>query len=91
MYIRIIEFQSHLLYIFLCIYMNWLVKHYVLKCKESNTNYQIQESQYMSNFVPAHPASFTHIFFSGMQSLYFSESQDAMGLQTCHEKSVLDS
>ena len=45
----------------------------------------------MCNIVPAHPASITHNFFSGMQSLYLSESQDAMGLQTCHEKSVLDS
>ena len=31
--------------------MNWLVKLYILKCKESNTNNQIQESQYMCNFV----------------------------------------
>ena len=37
-------------------------------------------------FLPAHPASFTHNFVSGMQSFYFSESQDAMVLQTCHEK-----
>ena len=36
-------------------------------------------------FLPAHPASFAHKF-SGMQSFYFSESQDAMVLQTCHEK-----
>ena len=32
------------------------------------------------------PASFTHNFVSGVQSLYFSESQDAMVLQTCNEK-----
>ena len=38
--------------------------------------------------LPAHPASFTHNFVSGMQSFYFSESQDAMVLQTCHEKIV---
>ena len=42
-------------------------------------------------FLPAHPASFAHNFVSGMQSFYFSESQDAMVLQTCHENSVLDS
>ena len=42
-------------------------------------------------FLPAHPASFTHNFVSGMQSFDFSESQDAMVLQTCHENSVLDS
>ena len=36
--------------------------------------------------VPAHPASFAHIFFSGMQSFYFNESQDAMVLQAYHEK-----
>ena len=30
------------------------------------------------------PASFTHNFVSGVQSLYFSESQDAMVLQTCN-------
>ena len=34
--------------------------------------------------LPAHPASFAHNFFSGMQSFYFSESQDAIVLQTCH-------
>ena len=39
-----------------------------------------------SNFLPAHPASFEHNFVSGMQSFYFSESQDATVLQTCHEK-----
>ena len=27
-------------------------------------------------FLPAHPASFAHKFVSGMQSFYFSESQD---------------
>ena len=27
-----------------------------------------------------------HYFVSGMQSFYFSESQDAIVLQTCHEK-----
>ena len=31
---------------------------------------------------PEHPASFAHNFVSGMQSFYFSESQDAMVLQT---------
>ena len=34
--------------------------------------------------LPAHPASFVHNFVSGMQSFYFSESQDAIALQTCH-------
>ena len=34
--------------------------------------------------LPAHPASFVHNFASGMQSFYFSESQDAIVLQTCH-------
>ena len=37
-------------------------------------------------FLPAESASSTHNFVSGMQSFYFSESQDAMVLQTCHEK-----
>ena len=36
--------------------------------------------------LPAHPAFFTHNFVSGMQSFYFIESQDALVLQTCHEK-----
>ena len=34
--------------------------------------------------LPAHPASFAHNFVSGMQSFYFSESQHAIVLQTCH-------
>ena len=34
--------------------------------------------------LPAHPASFAHDFVCGMQSFYFSESQDAIVLQTCH-------
>ena len=34
--------------------------------------------------LPAQPASFAHNFVSGMQSFYFSESQDAIVLQTCH-------
>ena len=34
--------------------------------------------------LPAHPASFAHNFVSRMQSFYFSESQDAIVLQTCH-------
>ena len=44
--------------------------------------------------LPAHPASFTHNFVSGMQSFYFSVSQDAMVLQTVRlvmKNSVLDS
>ena len=36
--------------------------------------------------LPVHPASFAHNFVSGMQSFYFSESQDAIVLQTCHLK-----
>ena len=32
----------------------------------------------------AHHASFAHNFVSGVQSFYFSESQDAIVLQTCH-------
>ena len=39
-------------------------------------------------FLPVHPASFTQGFCSGMQSFSFSESQDAMVLQTCHKKIV---
>ena len=39
-----------------------------------------------SNLLSAHSASFTHNFVSGMQSFYFSESQDAIVLHTCHEK-----
>ena len=35
---------------------------------------------------PAHPASFALNFVSGMQSFYFSASQDAIVLQTCHLK-----
>ena len=35
--------------------------------------------------LPVHPASFTHNFVSGMQRFYFSQSQDTMVLQTCHE------
>ena len=38
--------------------------------------------------LPVHPASFAHNFVSGMQSFYFSESQDAIVLQTCHEKQL---
>ena len=34
--------------------------------------------------LPAHPASFAHNFVSGMQSFYFSESQDAIVLKTYH-------
>ena len=36
--------------------------------------------------LPAHPAFFTHTFVSGMQRFYFSESQDALVLLTCHEE-----
>ena len=36
--------------------------------------------------LPAHPASFTYNFVSGMQRFYFSESKDAMVLQTYREK-----
>ena len=39
-----------------------------------------------SDFLPAHPSSFTYNFFSEMQSFYFSESQDAIILQSYHEK-----
>ena len=36
----------------------------------------------VSDFLlPAHPASFAKNFVSGMQSFYFSESQDAIVLQ----------
>ena len=38
----------------------------------------------LSDLLPVHPASFVHNFVSGMQSFCFSESQDAMVLQTCH-------
>ena len=39
-----------------------------------------------SDFLPAHPHAhpFAHNFVSEMQSFYFSESQDAIVLQTCH-------
>ena len=37
-----------------------------------------------SDLLPAHPASFAYNFVSGMQSLYFRESQDARVLQTCY-------
>ena len=35
-------------------------------------------------FLPVQPASYTHAFVLRMQNFYFSESQDAMVLQTCH-------
>ena len=35
-----------------------------------------------SDFVTRHPASFAHNFVSGMQSFYFSGTQDAIALQT---------
>ena len=35
-----------------------------------------------SDILSAHPASFTHYFVSGMQSIYFSKSKGAMVLQT---------
>ena len=38
--------------------------------------------------LPAHPASFANNFVSGMQSFYFSESQDAIVVLTCHLKIV---
>ena len=34
--------------------------------------------------LPAHPASFSNHFVSGMQSFYFSDSEDAIVLQACH-------
>ena len=36
---------------------------------------------YNSDLLPAHPASFAYNFVSGMQSFYFSESEDAIVLQ----------
>ena len=44
------------------------------------------ECVYPVIFLPAHPASFAQNFVSGLQSFHFSESQDAMVLQTCLEK-----
>ena len=38
--------------------------------------------------LPVHPASFTYNFVSGMQSFYFSESQDTIVLQTSSLKKV---
>ena len=57
--------------------------------------YQIEGNKEQSNIqaklhalavilLPAHPASFAHNFVSRMQIFYFSESQDAIVLQTCH-------
>ena len=41
----------------------------------------IQRQKYSAVIlIPAHPASFAHNFVSGMQSFYFSESQDAIVL-----------
>ena len=37
-----------------------------------------------SDFVTCASCIFAHNFVSGMQSYYFSESQDAIVLQTCH-------
>ena len=34
--------------------------------------------------LPAHLASFAHNIVAGMQSFHFSESRDAIVLQTCH-------
>ena len=39
--------------------------------------------------LPAKPASFAHNFVSGMQSFYFGESKDAIGLQTCHNLKIV--
>ena len=47
---------------------------------------QTVQIQITAIFLPEHPASFVLKFVSGMQSFYFIESQDAMVLQTCHEK-----
>ena len=47
---------------------------------------QIGATLLPSDFLPANSTSFTHNFGFGMQRFYFSESQDAMVLQTCHEK-----
>ena len=38
--------------------------------------------------LPAHPSSFEHEFVSVVQRFYFSESQDAIVLQTCPLKIV---
>ena len=52
------------------------------------TDFEIFDTGSYSNMtvilLPAHPASFVHNFVSGMQSFYFSESKDAIVLQTCH-------
>ena len=53
--------------------------------------FSVRSSRTVLNAVillPAHPASFAHNFVSGMQSFYFSESQDAIVLQTCDIKIV---
>ena len=52
---------------------------------------QVELSALAVILLPAHPASFAHNFVSGIQSFNFSEPKDAIVLQTCNKKSVLDS
>ena len=50
--------------------------------RDGSGNYVVRETAMI--LLPVHPASFAHNFVSGMQSFYFSESQDAIVLKTCH-------
>ena len=52
--------------------------------KQQNKQTETSSSHKAVILLPAHPASFAHNFVSGMQNVYFSESQDAIVLQTCH-------
>ena len=56
------------------------------KAQQFYTNFLILCLHYLSPVILllAHPASFVHNFVSGMQSFYYSETQDAIVLQTCH-------
>ena len=66
--------------------------HVQLRKTGSHRNKQKKHAKYLtyspkfSDLLPAHPGSFTHNFVSRLQRFYFSESQDAMVLQTCQEK-----
>ena len=72
-----------------CIFSNTNVYMYVYRdFYTKNTLVYIMKWYLTVILLPAHPASFTHKFVSGMQSFfYFSESQNAMVLQICHKNS----
>ena len=68
--------------------MSWLPTRMKIKLKMNALEWLKHYSYILDAqaviLLPAHPASFAHNFVSGMQSFYFSESQDAIVLQICH-------